>query len=240
MGCFKIDMHVHTAEVSPCGKVAAAEVVRLYKEAGYDGIVITDHYYDGFFEEFQGLPWEEQIEHYLAGYREALRVGRRIGLQVILGMELRFTENANDYLVYGIDEDFLRSLPRLFEYNLTQLQHFKKDQDILIYQAHPFRRGIVAADPLLLDGIEVFNGNPRHDSRNDLAHQYALQNNLKMISGSDFHQKEDLARGGIGIPEKAATPAELVNILKQDRDIEISGGDPGVVGLRRVALCEYP
>jgi len=50
MAIYKYDTHVHTKEVSPCGKVPAIEVVKLYKDAGYHGIVITDHYCDSFFE----------------------------------------------------------------------------------------------------------------------------------------------------------------------------------------------
>lgn len=39
----KIELHMHTSEVSSCGKVPAAEMVRLYKEMGYDAITVTDH-----------------------------------------------------------------------------------------------------------------------------------------------------------------------------------------------------
>ena len=39
--------------------------------------------------------------------------GDELGLDVILGAELRFPENDNDYLVYGIDEAWLRANPYL-------------------------------------------------------------------------------------------------------------------------------
>ena len=42
---FLLDMHMHTKETSSCGEVPAAEGVRLYKEAGYQGVMITDHYH---------------------------------------------------------------------------------------------------------------------------------------------------------------------------------------------------
>ena len=42
---FKLDIHVHTSETSSCGQVSAQEAVRLYEQAGYDGIIITDHYH---------------------------------------------------------------------------------------------------------------------------------------------------------------------------------------------------
>ena len=53
----KLDLHVHTSEVSGCGKVPAAEMVRLYHEAGYDAIVITDHLIAGKNAE---MPMDEQ------------------------------------------------------------------------------------------------------------------------------------------------------------------------------------
>ena len=40
---YKYELHCHTKEVSRCGAVPAAEIVKMYKENGYDGIVITDH-----------------------------------------------------------------------------------------------------------------------------------------------------------------------------------------------------
>jgi predicted metal-dependent phosphoesterase TrpH len=215
MKSFKIDTHVHTREVSPCGKVCAKEVVDLYKKAGYDGVVITDHFYDRFFAGFSELPWKAQIDYYMTGYREALNRGREVGLQVILGIELRFSDSPNDYLVYGIDESFLKKTPELFEGNLKEFKQIAGEQNLLIYQAHPFRPGINVANPDYLDGVEVFNGNPRHDSRNELAYQFAQKNQLRMISGSDFHQAGDQGRGGINIRTKISTSHELVAALKR-------------------------
>ena len=44
----------------------------------------------------------------------------------------------------------------------------------------------------------MFNGNPRHDSHNALTLAFAEAHpRLIRTSGSDFHQPQDLARGGI-------------------------------------------
>ena len=40
----KVEMHTHTSETSPCAHINAKDVLKLYKEAGYDTVVITDHY----------------------------------------------------------------------------------------------------------------------------------------------------------------------------------------------------
>lgn len=46
----KFEMHVHTAECDMVAQVGAAEIVKLYHDAGYDGMVITDHYFSLFYE----------------------------------------------------------------------------------------------------------------------------------------------------------------------------------------------
>ena len=37
----KVEMHTHTSETSPCAHINAKDVLKLYKEAGYDTVVIT-------------------------------------------------------------------------------------------------------------------------------------------------------------------------------------------------------
>ncbi len=221
MAIYKYDIHTHTSEVSPCGKVEAEKVVELYKEAGYTGIVITDHYYEGFFENISSSYWEEKTEIFLSGYKRALSKGLSLGLNVILGLEIRFIDGPEDYLIYGVNEEFLIENPELYNLNLMEFRNMVKDKGMLIYQAHPFRPGLVVQEPKLLDGIEVYNGNPRHDSKNDLAYSFAINNGLKMISGSDFHQVMDLARGGIIVKENISTSKELVEVLESNDGVEL-------------------
>jgi predicted metal-dependent phosphoesterase TrpH len=217
---YKIDMHVHTWETSFCGKVAAREAVKLYKDSGYYGIVITDHYYRGFItgsiRAVSLRKWNEKMELFMKGYNRAQEEGERIGLKVLLGMEIRFENSLNDYLVYGISEEFLKDNPSLYRLGIKNFKKYIEGTGILVYQAHPFRLGMKPAKPEYLDGIEVYNGNPRHNSKNHLALAYARENKLKMVSGSDFHQREDLARGGIFIKKQVSTSIELAEYLRDD------------------------
>lgn len=221
MNSYKYDMHVHTAEVSPCGMVTASKLVQLYKEAGYAGIVITDHYFKDYFDSLGRISWEEKVDKFLRGYNYALAKGQKVGLNVIPGIELRFCENYNDYLIYGIDESFLNENPELYKLGLSKFRKLIANNDILIYQAHPYRSWVTPAPPSLLDGVEVFNGNPRQNNKNHRALAFAKTHSLKMISGSDFHQPEDLALGGIVITEEVRTPADLVSILRNDGILEL-------------------
>lgn len=164
-----------------------------------------------------GLPvkaWADKVDIYLNGYRQALDEGNKISLKVFLGMEILFQGSSNDYLVYGFDESFLYNNPELYELGLKGFRDLTKDSGMLVFQTHPFRRNIIPADPLLLDGVEIYNSNPRHDSRNHLAKQFAEINNLRRSSGSDFHELEDLAKGGIEAEYYLKTDLEFVELLK--------------------------
>ncbi|MDF2537382.1 MAG: transposase [Herbinix sp.] len=211
---YRWDTHVHTSEVSQCGNIKAQDGVRLYKEAGYSGIVITDHYYSGFFQKLPDMTWEEKIEQYLQGYKKALAEGINLGLTVLLGIEIRFTENPNDYLVFGMTEEFLLANPEGYTLGLKDFKKLIDEEDMLLFQAHPFRSGMVVADPKELDGVEIYNGNARHNSHNDKALAFARENGLLMSSGSDFHETEDLSRGGIIFTQEIRTNHDFLQALK--------------------------
>lgn len=208
MGRFLYELHCHTSEVSVCARVAAKDVVEHYIKAGYSGIVITDHFNRCTF---QNQP-EDMAEYYLAGYRAAkAAAGDR--LTVILGMELTFFENANDYLVYGMTEEFVKKHLNIREMGLERFSALAHENGMAIFQAHPFRNQMTVMNPALLDGVEVHNGNPRHDSRNDIARMWAEKFDKRMSSGSDYHQAEDIARGGIVTQEPVYDAAALVDVL---------------------------
>ena len=215
MAGYKYDTHVHTAETSPCGKVPAEVMVRLYSEAGYSGVVITDHFVKQIFDIQFFKSWDSKIDTYLKGYKAAAEAGKKYGLDVILGIELTFPENSNDYLIYGIDEQFLKENKELYRLGLEGFRRLTADRGILIFQAHPFRPYMISASPDLIDGVEVYNGNIRHDSRNELALGYALENRLKMSSGSDAHRIGDQARGGIILPHRISNSKELVQAFNE-------------------------
>lgn len=76
----------------------------------------------------------------------------------------------------------------------------------------------------VLDGVEVFNGHPRHDSRNPLALEFAAAHpHLIRTSGSDYHRTQDLATGGIETDRDIRTPADLVKCLKDNAFTRIGG-----------------
>ena len=213
---YKYEIHAHTAEVSSCGHVPAAQAVRMYKDAGYQGIVFTDHFNEEYFERLEESDWSGMIDRYLEGYQAAAEEGEKLDMDILWGLELRFTENKNDYLVYGLDVSALKGLEFIHRSTIADFMEFVGDrEDLLVFQAHPFRDGCTLVNPLVVHGLEVHNGNPRHDSRDHRAAQIARENELLIISGSDFHRPGDLATGGIYLRRRVRTIGEFVEQVKR-------------------------
>ena len=64
---YKYETHLHTAEGSACATTSAVDMVKAHKEAGYDGIFITDHFFNGNSAVPRELPWADRIELYCKG-----------------------------------------------------------------------------------------------------------------------------------------------------------------------------
>lgn len=166
---YLFEMHAHTSQTSRCGEVPAEQVVNTFKNLGYDGIVITDHMHTGTMEKIANEPWEKKADHFFEGYRAAKALETE-DFTVLLGMELRFLENDNDYLVYGFNEDFVYSHPDLDRIEcLEDFRPIADENNLIVFQAHPFRVGMTVTDDKLLDGVEIYNAHPGHESNNEIA-----------------------------------------------------------------------
>lgn len=211
----KIELHLHTSEVSACGHVSSVDAVHAYKNNGYDCIVVTDHFSPYFIDRCYLNGCDDIKDTYLKGYRTAKEEGDKIGLTVLLGTEICLSESNNDYLVYGVSEDMFGT-PDILKMSVSELSKYCNERGMLLYQAHPFRNHMKIVKPELLFGIEVNNGNPRHQSRNEISAMWANIHSMHKISGSDYHQPEDLARGGIITNIDVRSSEDLLNILKSD------------------------
>lgn len=212
---FLFDTHVHTKEVSPCGNVSAAETIRFYHKAGYSGLCITDHLKRGYTRGQEFQHWEDYVSYFLSGWRAAKEEGKQFGMDILLGAELCLDGSRNEYLLFGITEKFLYDHPELYAKSLPELREIADRNKILIFQAHPFRPEMERATPSLLDGVEVVNGNPRHNSHNELAFRFAEENKLLMCAGSDCHEIEDVARSGIRTQRRIRDLSDLKDRLIQ-------------------------
>jgi predicted metal-dependent phosphoesterase TrpH len=189
---YYIETHMHTSESSTCGSISAADGVTMHKEAGFDAVIITDHFNKGALGRM-GADTDEGIRNWLAGYEKARLAGQEAGIDVFLGAEFAFSGGKNEYLLYGISTENLPELYELFESGIKDLYEHTRRKDILIIQAHPFRTGNCPAPDEFIDGAEIYNGNPRHINYNPQAKDFCKKHNLIMTAGGDFHETEDLS-----------------------------------------------
>lgn len=212
----KIDLHIHTTGFSECGKLSVAEIVELYSKAGFDAIVITNHFNRSSREWFLKNGGSDYLKAYFDTLRQGAELGKQYGLLVLGGFELRFDGSSNDYLVYGMSAEQCADWDKLFAMGPREFGAFARENGILFYQAHPFRNGITVVPPEALFGIEVLNTHPRHDSRNDIALAWAEKYGLHKIAGSDCHQTCDVGTSAIVTDETVRSVEDLVYVLKND------------------------
>ncbi len=212
---YRYELHCHTGGVSLCATIPPKELVRKYEKAGYSGLVLTDHYSPMTFMLHHYLRPQKAIEHYLSTYHE-LKAWCGDSFTVLLGLELRRYAAVNDYLVYGVEEDWLRRQPNMLRWNEKKLYTEAHRQGYLVYQAHPYRPLIYRCDPKYLDGIEVFNGHT-DAQRNQKALNWARSLHKPMTSGSDTHRDADMPFGGIQTEMPIYTNADLLDVLRGQR-----------------------
>ena len=236
MSRYIVDTHIHTSDVSPCGHIPAADVARLYADAGYDAIAITDHYHSFFFKKCEG-PWPRRLDQYLAGYRAAREAGEALGIAVILGIELKFIGTPNDYLVFGLDEEFLLEYPALNERSPAEVRRLVDSIGGLISVAHPFRPNMGPVDTGFVHAAEVMNGHPNHPSENPTALSYAREHDLLMTGGSDAHFPEGVATVHMAFPREVRDGLGLAAAVREG-DCEIAGPDGFLLRIKAGEMVE--
>lgn len=207
---FRYETHSHTVETSICGKWAAADMVRRYYECGYTGLCVTDHLHPKFLAKINHKSdWQICVDDFMKGYNAAKAAGDALGMDILFGIEIKFTEDPNkEYLLYGVDEAWLRENPWLCD--LGHKAFFDQfHNEVLIIQAHPYRDN----DGAFLDsvhGLEVVNRHPRSQNRNDLTLRLAKDNpTLYRLCGSDAHRFGDEARAAVLFPGRLKDVKEL-------------------------------
>ena len=217
------ELHAHTSECDLAAHASGAELVRIYHAAGYSGMVITDHYFATFYkwfaDELANKSHREIMARRLKGYYEARNEGERLGFTVLPGAEVRFDRSPygiNDFLVFGCDEEFFLTAPRLNE--LTSLDELNAllPEHACVVLAHPFRVNMTVMDPTPLFGIEAHNG-LTEPFRNQMAEDYAARFGKALTSGSDCHHPTHACKGGIETPRIIRTPRDLTDVLKSGK-----------------------
>ena len=215
---YKYETHLHTREGSACSSAPADEMAKAHKEAGYDGIFVTNHFFNGNTSVPRDLPWNERVDQYCRGYEIAKETGDRIGLKVFFGVE--FCVYSSDFLIYGIDKDWIKANEKLLMHS-DERELFRTVRAFggFIVHAHPFR-----GDPYIhhislypddIDAVEVINAshNP-NNFYNRRADIYADMYGLPKTGGSDSHHLDKLFGGGISVPEPINSPDDYLRQIR--------------------------
>ncbi|MCR5154976.1 MAG: PHP domain-containing protein [Lachnospiraceae bacterium] len=224
---YKYDLHVHTYEASACASMTAAEQVKKYKEAGYDGIITTDHFFGGNTRVDRSLPWKEKIEAYCKGYEHAKEEGDKIGLKVFFGVEQGF--NGTDFLIYGLDKEWLIAHPEFESANIEETYKMVHGAGGMMVHAHPFREADyikgVTLRPDCIDAVETWNRGNRLDDWNIKAEEYADKYGLPHTGGGDTHNLPDTPAGII--------TKEPLNSWKDYKKLILERGEYEIIHIHR-------
>ena len=216
---YKYEMHCHTTETSGCSHIGAAKLAEFYKAAGYDGVVITDHFFNGNCIVPKSLPWKTRVELFEKGYRAAKKRGDEIGIDVFFGWEFTYVDGT-DFLTYGLDKEWLIKHKDCDKMRITDYCDLVHQSGGYVVQAHPFREDdyieMIRLLPRHVDAVETLNA-CRKDFENRMADEYADNYCLKKFCGTDNHvgMRERLAV--LGLDFRAQSVSDILKAVVDGR-----------------------
>lgn len=233
------ETHMHTSEASACARCTGAEMARAYKEAGYTGIIITDHFFYGNTAVDRRLPWEEWVNRFCVGYENAKAEGDKIGLQVFFGWESGY--QGTEFLIYGLDKEWLLAHPQIVHASVEEQFTLVHEGGGIVSHAHPFREEDYIPEirlfPEYVDAVEGVNA--MHSSKASDAHKnplfneraliYGREHGLPFTAGSDQHSTFMIG-GGMVFPRKLADIHDFTQaVLNREAVKLLDGTDRGVL-----------
>ena len=228
------ETHLHTSQGSACARSTGAEMALAAKEYGYTGIFVTDHNWGGNTTVDRTLTWDEWIERYSEGYRDAKRKGDEIDLDVFWGMEAAYI--GTEFLIYGMTPEQFIANPCIRHCEIPELYRTVKKEGGLMVHAHPYREEAYIPEirlfPDLVDGVEGINAthtNTKSKGHKDSSYDekailYANSHQLPMTAGSDIHSTE-LLGGGMAFRRRLESSQDFVKAVLSGEDYILTNGD---------------
>jgi len=222
---FKLETHCHTSEGSKCGHITAEQQVIQYKNAGYDGIIITDHFVNGNSSVDRTLPWEEQMMIQFSGFKNAYNAGKKTGLKVFEGIE--FAYNGTEFIVLGLGYEWFKNHPETKDMTPEEFLPLFRENGAAVIHVHPFREAsyipMQRLYPELVDAVEGVNLRNEYEW-NVKALDYAKKHNLPVTAGSDSHRLGELG-AGIEIDFEVNDLSEIVQMIKSGKGWKYIGAE---------------
>lgn len=235
------EIHLHTAETSRCGRCPAAEMVRDYKERGFSGVVITDHFVNGNSYAARWcspeLSWKERMDVFVKGYNEAAKAGKEYGIDVWFGWEYTYLGTGEDYLILSTKPEQLYT--DFVDCDKLDIESFCAKVHAaggFIVRAHPYREAeymkvmCIERPGLDIDAVEGYNAGNEKELYNERAVAFAKRENKPITAGSDTHNTSTNAQYYIGFEKKAADIRELCDMIRQGKAFIYHGGECIVQG----------
>lgn len=198
----KLDLHVHSRELSGCAKSSAEEMVLAAIERGIDGLVFTDH-------------------DRLIPPRRLKELRRKHSPFLIYG-GIEVTVSAEHVLVLGLSASCLETR----QWSYPDLHAFVRDAGGYLVLAHPYRfRDTIQIDieAYTPDAIELRSKNIRPTDEHRIR---ALAENVgaQLVCNSDAHRAEDVGSYYNLIRTDSRGPENLVEVLRTG--LRLCSGSP--------------
>lgn len=216
------ETHLHTNQGSACGQCTGKEMADACYDAGYTGIIVTDHFFYGNTRVDRSLAWEDWVEEFCKGYEDAKKEGDRIGLQVFFGWESNY--KATEFLINGLSKEWLLAHPEIKDCSIEEQFQLVHEGGGMVVHCHPYRKEAYIPEirlfPEYVDAVETINAT--HASLKSTGHnvavwdeyaaEYAGKHNLPATAGSDIH-KTDLLLGGMAFKEKLKDSKDFIKTV---------------------------
>lgn len=226
---FIYETHSHTSQASKCGKVQGRDYIEYMQKQGFDGMIITDHFFNGNSAVPADLSWKERVEMYVSGYEDAKKASAGTKFNVMFGIEYNF--DGDEYLIYGVDKKWLLDNGDILGKTRQQVYEIVHQADGIMVQAHPFRERdyirTINLTPSITDAIEIYNA-ANSDNMNALGYCYAKELGVPVSAGSDIHFFYDGLKGGMRFKEKIETVQDYA------RELMVGNGTPVVLNNKKV------
>ncbi|MBP5269517.1 MAG: PHP domain-containing protein [Clostridia bacterium] len=215
---YRTETHVHTLPVSSCSRLYPEEMIRLYHEAGYDTVFISDHFSKKHFGKLgDAMTFEEKVDLMYESYLKAKREGEKYGMVILFSAELSLC--GNHWLLYRADVDFLKLRPDIFDITLEEFREHATAHGVTVIQAHPLRDGKNTPHPEIADGFEVINSSPRHENFDGDVRALALKHGLLMSAGSDAHRECDVGGAAVLSEKRIETVGDYLELLRSGKAV---------------------
>ncbi len=214
---YRYETHLHTAPVSKCATASIREHLEVYKNLGYDGIFVTNHFLDGSLNIDKTKSYEERLNFFYSDFEEGVKIGKELGIKVFCGIETNYL--GSDFLVYGLSKEWYLKNSHIMEMSKREQLEFFMENGALVIHAHPFREAgyidHIRLYPRSVHGVEIVNAT-KPDFENEMAKIYAKQYGLIEFAGTDNHHvNEDKHKlAGMECQRPILDEVDFVNAVK--------------------------